>query len=524
MKARPGMRLLAGASDERLVALAHAGDEQAFAAIVERYRAPLLRYCRGFLPPAAAEDAAAADVHQRVRGAVARRRARVPAALRPWLYRIAHNAALNVARDPQAGLDELPEGLDGVERPDEVVAAARAASRRVIGAVSALPPKQRQVIVRHALDGDSHERIATDLGMQRRLDPPARPPRAPHGPRGRRGPAPGAAAAGCCRSAPTPPRCSRPPAAERCWPRLRSWSRRRAPAGGGAVVAKHDSRQAREREVTRAPRTLANAGGDLAGQGRRACRRRAKGSSSGTSATVARAARDGSRALVQATARPGSGSGSSGSDSSGSGSDSSGSGLSGSGSSGSGSDSSGSGSSGPGSSGSGSGSSGSGSGSGSSGSSGSGSSGSGTSGSATSGSGTSGSGIVRLRHLWRPTPPARAHPAHQDPGQAPPSRPARTTHRAQTTDARASAIIRDAGLPSSSGERRTQSMWTGSSNKSPDARAPRRTAPRARRARLRPRHEPPRRAAGRVRVGPAARRGRAGEGATEGRVGRRRAR
>ena len=34
---------------------------------------------------------------------------RVPAALRPWLYRIAHNAALNVARDPQAGLDELPE-------------------------------------------------------------------------------------------------------------------------------------------------------------------------------------------------------------------------------------------------------------------------------------------------------------------------------------------------------------------------------------------------------------------------------
>ena len=35
MKGRPGMRLLAGASDERLVALAHAGDEQAFAAIVD---------------------------------------------------------------------------------------------------------------------------------------------------------------------------------------------------------------------------------------------------------------------------------------------------------------------------------------------------------------------------------------------------------------------------------------------------------------------------------------------------------
>jgi RNA polymerase sigma factor (sigma-70 family) len=165
MKGRPGMRLLAGASDERLVALAHAGDEQAFAAIVERYRAPLLRYCRGFVTSGAAAEDAVQQTFINAYAALSRDDdSRVPAALRPWLYRIAHNAALNVARDPQAGLDELPEGLDGVERPDEVVA-ARERFRRVIGAVSALPPKQRQVIVRHAVDGDSHERIATDLGM-----------------------------------------------------------------------------------------------------------------------------------------------------------------------------------------------------------------------------------------------------------------------------------------------------------------------------------------------------------------------
>jgi RNA polymerase sigma-70 factor (ECF subfamily) len=159
------MRLLAGASDERLVALAHAGDEQAFAAIVERYRAPLLRYCRGFVTSGAAAEDAVQQTFINAYAALSRDDdSRVPAALRPWLYRIAHNAALNVARDPQAGLDELPEGLDGVERPDEVIA-ARERFRRVIGAVSALPPKQRQVIVRHAVDGDSHERIATDLGM-----------------------------------------------------------------------------------------------------------------------------------------------------------------------------------------------------------------------------------------------------------------------------------------------------------------------------------------------------------------------
>ena len=164
MKGRRGMRLLAGASDERLVALAHAGDEQAFAAIVERYRAPLLRYCSRFVSGAAAEDAVQQTFINAYAALSRDDDSRVPAALRPWLYRIAHNAALNVARDPQAGLDELPEGLDGVERPDEVVA-ARERFRRVIGAVSALPPKQRQVIVRHAVDGDSHERIATDLGM-----------------------------------------------------------------------------------------------------------------------------------------------------------------------------------------------------------------------------------------------------------------------------------------------------------------------------------------------------------------------
>ncbi len=89
---------------------------------------------------------------------------RPPEVLRPWLYRVAHNAALNIARDPQAGLDRLPEGLDGVERPDEVVQ-RRERLGRVVSAVNALPDKQRQVIVRHALEGDSHERIASDLGM-----------------------------------------------------------------------------------------------------------------------------------------------------------------------------------------------------------------------------------------------------------------------------------------------------------------------------------------------------------------------
>jgi RNA polymerase sigma factor (sigma-70 family) len=155
--------LLSGASDERLVELARAGDERAFAAIVERYRAPLLRYCLGFVPAASADDAVQ-QTFINAYHALTRGRGQAPVALRPWLYRVARNAALNVARDPQVGLEELPEGLDGERRPDEVVQ-ARERFRRVIGAVASLPPKQREVIVRHALEGESHERIASDLGM-----------------------------------------------------------------------------------------------------------------------------------------------------------------------------------------------------------------------------------------------------------------------------------------------------------------------------------------------------------------------
>ena len=141
MGGRDGQRrvLLGGVSDERLVTMAREGDEQAFAMIVERYRVPLLRYCQRYLPPAAAEDALQ-QTFINAYAALSGDTARTPVALKPWLYRVAHNASLNVARDPQAALDPLPEGLDGVERPDEVVQ-RRERLRRVVGAVSALPPQ-----------------------------------------------------------------------------------------------------------------------------------------------------------------------------------------------------------------------------------------------------------------------------------------------------------------------------------------------------------------------------------------------
>ena len=135
---RAGPRPLDDAPDEALVELARDGDERAFAAIVERYSGPLLRYCPGFLPPAAAEDAVQ-QTFVNAYAALSGDRAAAPAALRPWLYRVAHNAALNIARDPQAGLDRLHEDIDGVERPEEALQ-RHERLWRVVGAVTALPP------------------------------------------------------------------------------------------------------------------------------------------------------------------------------------------------------------------------------------------------------------------------------------------------------------------------------------------------------------------------------------------------
>ena len=149
---------LAAAPDTRLVALACRGDEQAFAAIVDRYRGPLMGYCRRFLASAPADDAVQQtfiNAHAALTGDC------VPFALKPWLYRIAHNVALNLCRGPE--MVPVPDDLAAVGL-DEVVA-ARETLDRVVCAVRALPASQREVIVRHELGGEAHEDIAADLGM-----------------------------------------------------------------------------------------------------------------------------------------------------------------------------------------------------------------------------------------------------------------------------------------------------------------------------------------------------------------------
>ena len=153
--------VLATQTDTRLVDLVRAGYEPAFETIVSRYRAALLRYTERFLPHERAEDAVQQSF---VSAYEAMLRDDAALNLRPWLYRIAHNASLNALRDRGLRHSELDESIDGVERPDQALERTQGL-RDVLDAVQALPERQREAIVLRELEGRSYEEIASELGV-----------------------------------------------------------------------------------------------------------------------------------------------------------------------------------------------------------------------------------------------------------------------------------------------------------------------------------------------------------------------
>jgi RNA polymerase sigma factor (sigma-70 family) len=162
-----GASLLRLQSDARLAELAIAGHEAAFDAIVDRYRTPLTRYCAGIVGPSRAEDAAQQAL---INAHDALQRTDEVRHLKPWLYRIAHNAALNVLR---AVRDDVP--LEEASSAGPLAAAASAGPaesferseqfRSTLAALQALPERQRAALVLRELEGRSHEEIAEALGV-----------------------------------------------------------------------------------------------------------------------------------------------------------------------------------------------------------------------------------------------------------------------------------------------------------------------------------------------------------------------
>ena len=156
------VRLLATQSDARLVELARHGHERAFEALVQRYRKPLLSYCRrALLPDARAEDALQQALLQAwlslQRGAEVRD-------ARAWLYRIVRNTALNALRSSGYDYAELTEALSGTAAPQTDLD-RRIAVREALAGLAALPEQQREALMRTAVEGSSHADVAAAMGV-----------------------------------------------------------------------------------------------------------------------------------------------------------------------------------------------------------------------------------------------------------------------------------------------------------------------------------------------------------------------
>ncbi|MTD46621.1 sigma-70 family RNA polymerase sigma factor [Conexibacter sp. W3-3-2] len=149
--------------DETLARMVAAGNDDAFAAIYARYLPRLERYCRTLLRDAEESRDVAQDAMLSAYRALPG--ASRDMTLRPWLYRIAHNAAVDVLRRRRDAVsvdlvvDEI--AVTAVEETADV----RDRLRELVGDLRRLPTQQRGALVMRELDGLGYTDIGDVLGV-----------------------------------------------------------------------------------------------------------------------------------------------------------------------------------------------------------------------------------------------------------------------------------------------------------------------------------------------------------------------
>ncbi|MGI8511793.1 MAG: RNA polymerase sigma factor, partial [Solirubrobacteraceae bacterium] len=146
-------------SDERLITLIRRGNHHAFEALMSRYQARLLSFCRHML--ASREDAE--DVLQEVFAAAfnAIQADDRPLNVRPWLYRIARNRSLNHLRRQQPiGVDSMDVHFaEGGESTADKVHKCEEFCLLLVD-VQGLPETQRTALLLREIDALSYDQIA----------------------------------------------------------------------------------------------------------------------------------------------------------------------------------------------------------------------------------------------------------------------------------------------------------------------------------------------------------------------------
>ena len=166
---------LTGVADSDLVSRALTGREDGFEELVRRYQRPIVSYVYRMVGDYDAALDLTQEVFIKVYGSLARYRSEYK--FSTWIYRIAHNAAIDHLRRPLSGrrVEELGRESPGhgpYQRPLASTAptpeqeSERAERRAEIEeVVRALPPAYRELIIlRHAHDM-SYDEIAEVTGL-----------------------------------------------------------------------------------------------------------------------------------------------------------------------------------------------------------------------------------------------------------------------------------------------------------------------------------------------------------------------
>jgi RNA polymerase sigma-70 factor (ECF subfamily) len=156
--------------DAQLMLRVKEGDDASFAALLERYRAPVIHFIYRMVQSQHIAEELAQDVFLRVYRA--RKGYEPNAKFTTWLFRIATHIALNAIRDgrgergaeslddQEAKASELPDRRRTIEQV--MVEDARLAEVR--RAVQALPAKQRAAVLMHKYQELDYAQIARALG------------------------------------------------------------------------------------------------------------------------------------------------------------------------------------------------------------------------------------------------------------------------------------------------------------------------------------------------------------------------
>jgi RNA polymerase sigma factor (sigma-70 family) len=152
---------LSGRTDDELVARVRGGCDDAFAEIYRRYHAPLRGFAARMLRGTSHDaDDILQDAFMRAhRGLRATNR---PMALRPWLYMIVRNQAIDVLRTVQRtdSLDDGARQFASASCDPARSMSERDEMRDLVEQIARLPERQRLALVLREFDGRSHEETA----------------------------------------------------------------------------------------------------------------------------------------------------------------------------------------------------------------------------------------------------------------------------------------------------------------------------------------------------------------------------